>query len=164
LGRFFPGLVPTVPPNHESSSWAVGYAFDQYLWQPAGDSKRGIGVFFSVGAADANPNPVKYSFLAGLGGKGIVPGRPNDTFGLAFARTQFSSAFVPFLRQRLDLGLEHENAFEAYYNLAITGWLSATADLQVIDPGLKKALNSSGASLMNVDTTVIAGIRFRVRF
>jgi hypothetical protein len=29
---------------------------------------------------------------------------------------------------------------------------------------LKKALNSSGASLMNVDTAVIAGIRLRVRF
>jgi porin len=70
-------------------------------------------VFFSAGASDANPNPIKYSFLAGLGGKGIVPGRPNDTFGLAFARTQFSSAFVPFLRQRLGLGLEHEDAFEA---------------------------------------------------
>ena len=164
LERFFPGLVPTVPPNRENSSWAVGYAFDQYLWQPAGDPKHGIGVFFSVGASDANPNPIKYAFLAGLGGKGMVPGRPNDTFGLAFARTQFSSAFVPFLRQRLDLGLEHEDSFEAYYNLAITGWLSATADLQVVNPGLKKALNSSGASLMNVDTAVIAGIRFRVRF
>jgi porin len=164
LERFFPNLGPPVPPNHESSSWAVGYAFDQYLWQPDGDPKRGIGVFFSVGASDANPNPIKYAFLAGLGGKGMVPGRPNDTFGLAFARTQFSSAFVPFLRQRLDLGLEHEDSFEAYYNLAITGWLSATADLQVVNPGLKKALNSSGASLMNVDTAVIAGIRFRVRF
>jgi porin len=165
LERFFPGLsVPAAPPNRESSSWAVSYAFDQYIWQPAGDSKHGIGVFFSAGTSDANPNPIKYSFLAGLGGKGIVPRRPDDTFGLAFARTQFSSAFVPFLRQRLGLGLDHEDAFEAYYNLAITGWLNATADLQVVNSGLKKALNSSGAGLMNVDTAVIAGIRFRVRF
>jgi porin len=121
-------------------------------------------VFFSANASDANPNPIKYSFLAGLGGKGAGPSRPNDTFGIAFERTQFSSAFVPLLRQRLDLGLEHEDAFEAYYNLAITGWLSATADLQVIDPGLKRTPNPAGTGLMNVDTTVIAGIRFRVRF
>ncbi len=26
---------------------------------------------------------------------------------------------------RLDLGLEHEDSLEAYYNLAITGWLLA---------------------------------------
>jgi porin len=165
LTRFFPGLtVPTVPANREGSSWSVSYAFDQYLWQPAGDPKHGIGVFFSAGASDGNPNPIKYAFLAGLGGKGMVPGRLNDTFGLGVARTQFSSAFLPFLRERLDLGLEHEDSFEAFYNLAITGWLSVTADLQVVDPGLKKALPVSGLQLLNVDTATIAGLRFRVRF
>jgi porin len=164
LERYFPNLGPPVPPNREGSSWAVGYAFDQYLWQPDGDPKHGIGVFVSVGISDGNPNAIKDAFLIGVGGKGVVPGRPDDSFGLAFARSQFSSAFVPFLRESLNLGLEREDAFEAYYNLAITGWLSATADLQVIDPALKKALNSSGASLMNVDTAVIAGIRLRVRF
>jgi porin len=163
LNQYFPDLGPPVPPNREGSSWAVGYAFDQYLWQPAGDPKHGIGVFFSIGISDGNPNAIKDAFLIGVSGKG-VPGRPDDSFGLAFARSQFSSAFVPFLRENIDIGLEREDAFEAYYNFAITGWLSATADLQVIDPALKKALNSSGASLMNVDTAVIAGIRFRMRF
>jgi porin len=98
-----------------------------------------------------------------VGGKG-VPGRPDDSFGLAFARSQFSGAFVPFLRDNLNLGLAREDAFEAYYNVAITNWLSATADLQVIDPALKKSLNSSGTALMNVETAVIGGIRLRVRF
>jgi porin len=121
-------------------------------------------VFFSANTSDANPNPIKYSFLVGLGGKGAGPARPNDTFGIGFERTQFSSAFVPFLRQRLGLGLEHEDGFEAYYNFAITGWLSATADLQVVNSGLKKAPNSTGTGLMNIDTDVIAGIRLRVRF
>lgn len=152
-----------VPPNQESSSWAVGYAFDQYLWQPEGDSKHGIGVFFSFGVSDGNPNPIKYAFLAGIGGKG-VPGRSDDTYGLGFARTQFSSAFVPLLRERFGLGLDHEDTFELYYNLALTGWLSVTPDLQVINPALKKTLNPSGSGLMNVDTATIAGVRFRVRF
>jgi NAD(P)H dehydrogenase (quinone) len=101
---------------------------------------------------------------AGLGGKGVAPSRRNDTFGLALERTQFSSAFIPFLRERLDLGLEHEDVFEAYYNFAITGWLSATADLQIVNSGLKKTLNSSGTTLVNLDADVIADIRFRVRF
>jgi porin len=163
LQRFFPNLGPAVPVNRESSSWAVGYAFDQYLWQPQGDAKHGVGVFFSVGISDGNPNAIKDAFLIGVGGKG-VPGRPDDSFGLAFARSQFSGAFVPLLRESLALGLEREDAVEAYYNLAITGWLSATADLQVIDPALKKQLVPSGASLMNVDTAVVAGIRLRARF
>jgi porin len=164
LEQFFPDLGTPVSLNRKSSSWAAGYGFDQYLWQPAGDSQHGIGVFFSVNASDANPNPIKYSFLAGLGGKGVGTSRPDDTFGLAVERTQFSSAFIPFLRQRLDLGLDHEDAIEAYYNFAITGWLSATADLQIVNSGLNKTLNSSGTGLMNIDTTVIAGIRIRARF
>jgi porin len=164
LKLFFPGLVSPALPNRESSSWSFGYGFDQYLWQPAGDSNHGTGVFFSANASDANPNPIKYSFLAGLGGKGVGIMRPNDSYGVAFERTQFSSAFIPFLRERLGLGLDHENAFEAYYNVAVTGWLSITADLQVIDSGLNKTLDSSGTGLVNLDTAVVAGIRFRTRF
>ena len=161
LARYFPGLtVPPAPPNQEESSWAVGYAFDQYFWQPPGDTGHGVGVFFSFGASDGNPNPIKTSLLAGIGGKG-VPGRPDDTYGAGFARTQFSSAFVPLLRQQLGLGLDHEDAFEMYYNLALTGWLTVTADLQVIDPGLKKTLGSSG--LVSVDTATVAGVRVRIR-
>ena len=164
LARYFPGLiVPAQPANRESSTWSVSYAFDQYLWQPKGDAKHGIGVFFSVGVSDGNPNPIKYALTAGVGGKGVL-GRPDDSFGVGIARTQFSSAFVPMLRERLNLGLDHEDAFEAYYNLAVTGWLTATADLQIIDPALKKALDPTGLGLVNVDTATVVGLRLRARF
>jgi porin len=164
LDRFFPNLEPPVPPNHEGHSWAVGYGFDQYLWQPAGDPKHGIGVFFSANASDGNPNPIKCSFLAGVGGKGAGPSRPNDSYGLGVSRTQFSSAFVPFLRENLGVGLEHEDALEAYYNLAVTGWLNVTADLQIVNSGLNKTLNSSGTGLVNINNDIIAGLRLRMRF
>jgi porin len=166
LARFFPGLlVPAKPPNRSNSSWAVNYGFDQYFWQPDGDPKHGIGFFFGFGASDGNPNPVQYSFFAGIGGKGVVPGRPDDSFGLGFARTQFSADFVPLLRQRLGLGLDHEDAIEAYYNAALTQWLNLTLDLQIVDPGLKKMLTPPPPGLLsNVDTAVVGGLRLRVRF
>jgi porin len=164
INRFFPGLsVPAAPANRESSSWSVSYAMDQYLWQPKGDDKHGVGIFASVGASDGNPNPIKWAFIAGVGGKGI-PGRADDSYGIGVARTQFSGAFLPFLRDRLGLGLDHEDTFEAYYNLELTSWLNVTADVQVVNQALKKTLNPSGIGLVNVDTATIAGIRFRVRF
>jgi porin len=164
LARFFPGLlVPAAPINRDSNSWSVSYSLDQYVWQPAGDDKHGIGVFLSAGASEGSPNPIKWAFLAGVGGKG-VPGRPDDSYGAGVARTQFSGAFLPFLRERLNLGLDHEDAFEAYYNVAITGWLTATADIQFVNQALNKTLNPSGSRLVNVDHATIAGIRFRVRF
>jgi porin len=89
--------------------------------------------------------------------------RPDDTFGLGVARTQFSNALVPFLRQRLNLGLQREDAIEMYYNIAVTPWLSVTADVQFINPAQTKALASSGG-LRKIDTAVVLGNRLRVRF
>jgi porin len=165
LARFFPGLlIPAEPANRANSTWSVSYAADQYFWQPKGDPKHGLGAFISVGASDGNPNPIKWAFLAGIGGKGVVPSRLDDSFGVGVARTQFSSAFIPFLRQNLNLGLEHEDALEAYYNLQLTGWMTVTADIQVINQALNKSLNPTGFGLSNVPNATIGGIRFRVRF
>lgn len=164
LERFAPDLlVPVQPANTEDSSWAMFYGFEQYLWHPAADRARGLGLFFTFGASDGKANPVKYSYSVGLGGKGIVPGRPRDTFGVGWARTALSDAFVPLLRQRLGLGLEREDAVELYYSAAITPWLNSTLDLQVVDPALKKRLGSSGR-LEDVDTAVVAGLRLYARF
>lgn len=164
LERFFPQLLtPARPANREDSTWTVFYGFDQYFWHPGGDQKRGIGMFFNFGASDGDANPIKYSYMAGIGGKGVVPGRPHDTFGVGWARTQFSDNFVPFLRQQLDLGFDHEDAVEMFYNASLTRWLNMSLDLQVIDPGLKKTLGSSGG-LKNVDTVVVGGARMYIRF
>jgi porin len=164
LARFFPELlVPVQPLNTTDNTWSVYYNFDQFLWSPAGQPDKGIGAFFRFGISDGIANPVKYAYNVGLGGKGIVPGRPSDTFGVGWARTQFSDNLVPFLRQRLDLGLNKEDAVEMYYNFSIAKWLNATLDLQVIDPALNKFLNSS-QRLENMHTSVVGGLRIYSRF
>src|SRR5262245_9785182 len=66
LERFFPQLlVPVQPANTKNSTWGMYYNFDPYLWQPAGDPKRGIGIFFTFGATDGNPTPIHYIYNAG---------------------------------------------------------------------------------------------------
>jgi porin len=164
LERFFPQLlVPVQPANQEESTWAAFYGFEQYLWHPGGDPKRGIGIFFTFGVSDGEANPIKYVFNMGIGGNGVVPGRPHDTFGIGWARTEFSDDFLPLLRRQLGLGLEREDAIELYYNVAVTGWLNASLNLQVIEPALAKNLDSSG-QLEDADTAVVAGLRVYVRF
>jgi len=159
-----PGLlVPAAPLNKESETWAAVYSFEQFLWQPAGDHKRGIGTFFSAGVSDGKANPIEYSYSLGLVGKGVVPGRPHDDFGIGWARTEFSDDFVPFLRSTFDLGLDREDAIELYYNAAITPWLSISPSFQIISPALNKALDAN-RNFMDLDTTYIAGVRVGVRF
>lgn len=164
LARFFPELlVPVQPAKRRNNTWAVTYGFDQYLWQPDGDPHRGIGLFFNFGATDGNPNPIKYTYLMGIGGKGVVPGRLHDSFGIGWARSQFSDQFVPLLRERLNLGLGFEDAVEMYYTASITPWLSVSPNLQVINSGLNKALNKS-QNLQTLDTTVEASLRMNIQF
>ncbi|WP_431064868.1 carbohydrate porin [Methylotuvimicrobium sp.] len=164
LERFFPELlVPVRPANRKDNTWAVIYSFDQYLWQPEGDSSKGIGLFFSFGATDGNPNPIQYSYLMGIGGKGVMPGRPDDSFGIGWARTQFSDHFVPLLRERLNLGLDYEDAIELYYTASVTPWLTLSPNLQIINSALNKTLNSNG-ELQGLDTTLEASLRMNIKF
>jgi porin len=164
LERFFPQLlVPVQPAKTQNYTWTVYYNFDQYLWNPGSDKNRGLGVFFRFGASDGQVNPVKYAYNVGFSGNGVVPGRADDTFGVGWSRIQFSNNLVPFLRDTLHLGLDHEDAVELYYNIAATKWLGVTVDLQIVDPGLKKTLTSSG-ELKDVNTAVVGGLRAYVRF
>jgi porin len=93
-----------------------------------------------------------------------VPGRPYDSFGIGWARTQLSGNFLPFLRQQLNLGLEKEDAVELYYNASITRWLTATLDLQIINPALQKTIDPAGQRLQDVGTSLLAGLRLYARF
>jgi len=49
-----------------------------------------------------------------------------------------------------------------YYNAVITPWLNVSADLQVVDSALDKAL--SNGRLVNVDTAVVGALRMYLRF
>ena len=164
MEKYFPELLlPVKPLNQKNNTWSLIYSFDQYLWQPDDDPKRGIGLFFSFGASDGNPNPIQYSYLMGIGGKGIVPGRPHDAFGIGWARTQFSDQFLPLLRERLGLGLNHEDAIEMYYTAAVTPWLNLSPNLQIINSGFNKLRDDSN-ELQNIDTAVITSLRMNIQF
>ncbi len=54
--------------------------------------------------------------------------------------------------------------FPKFDEPSTSSWLGATLDIQVIEPALTKKLSSSGGSLEDVGTTVVAGLRFYVRF
>ena len=122
-----------------------------------------MGVFGRFGVSDGKANPIKYHANLGIGGKGLVPGRPLDTFGIGWSRVEFSDHMVPFLRDHLNLGLGHEDVGEIYYNVAVTPWLNVTADFQVVKPGLTKTLGP-GLQLTDVDTALVGGLRVYTRF
>jgi porin len=154
--RFF---IETRTIEEKKGSWNVYYNFDQYLYEPKKGSGQGIGIFGRFGASDGNPNPMHYFCSIGIGGKGIIPGRPLDRFGLgAYYLDVKSPKFTgPLATREL---LRDEYGFEAFYNIAITPWMQLTPDIQVIRPAQKEII----ASREEVGTATVLGLRLQLVF
>ena len=65
-----------------------------------------------------------------------------------------------------DASLEREDAIEIFYNASVSRDARPADHRDILprdQPALKKKLSSSG-QLTDIDTTVVAGLRFHVRF
>ena len=113
--------------------WLASYAVQQYLVQSADNPAVGWGLFGLATLSDGNPNPVRWSMLAGVAGNNLLPGRENDHWGVGFYHYGLTTPFLAGLAER---GVERrsEGGVEAFYNWAITPWLRLTGDLQIIEP------------------------------
>jgi porin len=141
------GPQPTLA--REGSDWCMMYDFDQYLYTRPGTKDQGFGLFGRFGFSDGTVNPVGQFYSMGLGGKGMIPSRDNDTFGAGYYYLAVSDKLGPVISRFLN----DEQGVELYYNIQVTPWLHITPDLQVINPG-KTAQ----------DQAVVAGIRMRIDF
>jgi porin len=154
-------VVAGTPLGSASDSWAIIYSGWQYVQVFDGDTSkpinlndgradhRGWGVFLMAGLADDDTNPIQGSLTVGVGGRGLLPGRPNDSFGIGYYILDVKSDVVAdFIGLKSD-----EQGIEIFYEAEISPWLHVTPDLQIIDPGLSAS-----------DTAVILGLRVNVNF
>jgi porin len=140
IGRILLGQpIPTT----NDDTWAFYYNASQYL---RGDAEAGWGLFVRFGISDGNPNPVKWNAAGGLGGKGLVPYRTQDSWGLGAFYLGMSDED---LLKGLNVG--DEVGGDVYYNVAVTPWLHVIVDAQGIDSALPRA-----------DTVWVLGVRTHV--
>jgi porin len=109
--------------EQQDDTWAVYWSAWQYLFvEDPSDApinladgvpdREGVGVFARFGVADQDTNPVEWSGSFGVGGRGVVPSRDDDVFGVGYYYTRFQDTRVGGL-----LGLDHEGqGFETFYN------------------------------------------------
>ena len=150
----------------KKGSWNMYYNFDQYFYEPKKGSGQGVGVFGRFGASDGNPNPVHYFMSAGIGGKGIIPSRPLDRFGIGYFYIDVKSVSLqgPFRTRKF---LRDEQGLEAFYNIAITPWLQVTPDLQIIKGAQKQTITRTGLITFDrkdIDTDTVLGLRVNLVF
>lgn len=123
-------LARVLAPEPRPDDWAFWYDFDQYLYTEVDDPTQGIGVFGKFGWSPGDSNPGESYYAVGVGGKGVLPDRDGDRFGVGYFHLNLNDG-LPDL-----LSIHSEQGVEAFYNIEIFPWLHLTPDLQVIiDPG-----------------------------
>jgi porin len=143
-------------------TWAVFYNFDQFVYEMDAGAGRGIGLFGRFGASKGTPNPAEYFFSAGVGGKGAIPTRELDRFGIGFYYIIMDNPTLqgPFRTRSF---LQDEWGLEAFYNVALTPWMLITPDLQVVGPAQKRRVTGL-FTRESIDTAVVLGLRLQLIF
>ncbi len=137
-------------PVTSSDSYVLYYNFDQYIFAEADDPKQGFGLFGRFGYSTGESNPVEQFYSIGVGGRGIVPERDKDTYGLGYY-------FVKMTDEIPDrLNIDSEQGVEMYYSFEVTPWFHLTPDLQVIV--------NPGGGIGDRDVAVVYGIRGQMSF
>lgn len=145
-------ILPDVPINQQSGSWALYYNFDQYLSVDACDPTKGWGIFGRAAITDDRTNPVAWFLSTGLGGNSWLYGREADTFGIGWYYSSTSDEIGPLL-QAVTGPLGAGNTTELFYNIEVTPWFRLTPDVQIIDSARER-----------VDTAIVVGLRGQVIF
>ena len=140
--------------------------FRSYLYEPK--KEQGIGIFGRFGTSDGDANPIHNFYSIGVGGKGVIPGRTLDEFGVGYYYIAVSNPQFTGLLAERDF-FRDEYGIEAYYNIAITPWMKLTPDIQVIRPAQKDVLKIDSEHLLastkkEVDTATVIGLRLQVVF
>lgn len=144
----------------KSDTWAAYWSLWQYLYVADPNDNpivlndgmadhQGIGLFARAGFADQDTNPVEWSGSFGLSGRGLIPSRSDDTYGIGYYYTRFQETRFTNI---LGVGDEGQG-LEAYYSLAITRAAHLTFDIQW-----------QNTPLPNVDSAVILGMRLNLGF
>jgi len=109
---------------------------------------QGFGFFGRFGMSTGEANPFEQFYSLGVGGKGIIPNRDKDTFGIGYYLANLSDDLPTFLNT------SDEQGIEVFYNIEIVPWLHVTPDLQVIV--------RPGGGFQDRDVAIVYGLRMQM--
>jgi porin len=167
LGTVPLAASPAADPLLRRGDWGVYGVLDRTLWKSDTSS---VSVFTRAGIAQPdNRNLVSWYFDAGVGVKGLLPGRPDDTLTGAIAHSRISS--VASARDVDTLLLNgppypirtSETVFELSYQAQVAPWWILQPDLQyIVHPGGNVPDPSNAARA--VGNAFLVGVRSTMAF
>ena len=155
------GADPTATPIQHKGNYGLYGVADQMIWRGKASS---LNLFARGGFMPSDRNLVSYYLDAGLGLKGPLPGRPDDTlsFGVAYAKISKDVAAVDQDTVPAVIVRDHEMVFEVNYALQVAPWWTVQPDVQyIVHPNGGQNPNDATVRLENA---FIAGVRSTIKF
>ena len=144
----FATLPPGIETTNKTGAFNVAFQISHNLQESTEQPEANWGFYLKAAIADGNPNYVKASLIAGIGGRALFWGRPQDSFGLGGFYYNLSDAISESLDPFADFG--DEAAVEVFYSWSVTPWFYVSGDIQFVrparrggDPGLVAALRAN---------------------
>ena len=136
------------------------------LWRNGG---RSVSVFVRAGASPSDRNLVSRYIDGGIGLKGLLPGRPDDTLTLGVAHSKISKDAAALDRDILALNgppfpiRSAETVLEASYIWQIAPWWTLQPDVQyILRPGGGVPHPDDGSK--TVGNAFVVGARTTINF
>ncbi len=126
---------------------------DQMIYKENSQPKdsQGLGLFTRFGYANSDLNQIGNFWSLGMQYEGLIDGRDEDVFGLAYAQ----GVFTDYSTSDFNYSDNHENVLECYYSAAVYPWLTLSPNIQYVgNPGGNKQISDA----------VIIGIRAQMTF
>ncbi|MGI3903662.1 MAG: carbohydrate porin [Janthinobacterium lividum] len=143
---------------------------DQMIYRLPGTDDGSIGIFARLSGSPGDRNLVSFYMDGGVTGKGLVPGRPDDTAGLSFAFSQISPAARRTDRaEEAVLGLPYpvrsnETVFEATYQAQIVPGFTLQPDVQYIAHPGGSIPDPLSADPTPIRDAVVLGLRATLQY
>jgi porin len=142
------GLVES---TSKSGAWNINFEFKHNLQEDTEQANVSWGFYLKAAIADGNPNYVQRSLIAGIGGKALFFGRPQDCFGLGAYYYNLSDELEDSINPAALIS--DEAAIEVYYNYAMRPWLYLGPNIQYVKPARDR-----------FDNALVASLRLQFRF
>lgn len=142
---------------------------DQTVYREPDDPNDGASVFVRVSSSPTDRNLLDFYFDAGIGYKGLLPGRSDDTVGVAFALSRISRSAR--LRHGRDLpderawaASQQRGGIEATYQAVLAPGVTLQPDFQYVfrpSGGIANPRDPNGERIRNA---AVFGLRATIRY
>ncbi|OHV17257.1 carbohydrate porin [Methylorubrum extorquens] len=143
---------------------------DQTIYREPYDPNDGASVFVRLSSSPSDRNLLDFYFDAGIGYKGLLPGRSDDTVGVAFALSQISDSARQFATDAIFLtGVpgtrrSSEAVLEATYQAVLAPGVTLQPDFQYVfrpSGGIANPRDPNGERIKNA---AVFGLRATIRY